>query len=47
MMPMTGPINLTDNPRGLETAKPIMHFTVTADDGTEFSATADQLELVK
>ncbi len=43
--PMSGPVNLTYNPTGLDDETPRMHFTVRAKDGTEFSASEDQLEI--
>lgn len=46
-MPMTGPVDLTSNPRGLDTEKPMMHFTIEAEDGTTFSAREDQLQLLE
>ena len=46
VMPLTGPVNLTSNPNALDTTQPVKHFVVKADDGTEFSAAEDQLELV-
>ena len=47
MFPFVGPIDLSNNPKGLDTAKPVMHFTVQAEDGTTFSAAEDQLELLE
>jgi hypothetical protein len=44
--PVAGPVDLIDNPRGLDSAKPTMHFSIESDDGTEFSAADDQLESV-
>jgi len=46
-IPMTGPVDLTSKPRGLDEEKPVMHFEVEAEDGTSFSAAEDQLELLE
>ena len=46
VMPMTGPVNLTYDPKGLNNAPVVKHFEIEADDGTTFSAAEDQLELV-
>ena len=36
--------DLERNPRALDTTKPTMHFSVKAEDGTEFAASEDQLQ---
>ena len=46
-LPMTGPVDVTNKPMGLDEEKPVMHFEVEAEDGTTFSAAEDQLELLK
>lgn len=40
-LPMTGPVNVTNKPMGLNEENPIMHFEIEAEDGTTISA-ADQ-----
>lgn len=45
--PMKGPVNLTYEPRGLEDRQYVEHFEVEADDGTIFSGTRDDLELME
>jgi len=45
--PLTGPVNLTGEPRGLNNKQPVMHFEVEAEDGTKFPAAEDQLELTE
>ena len=47
MMPMVGPVDLTYNPTGLKDGQSMKHFNIKADDGTEFSAAEDQLEVVE
>ena len=44
---MTGPVDVTNKPKGLDEEKPVMHFEVEAEDGTTFSAAEDQLELLE
>ena len=46
-LPMTGPVDVTNKPKGLDEEKPVMHFEVEAEDGTTFSAAEDQLELLE
>jgi hypothetical protein len=42
-----GPVNLTNEPRGLKDGELVKHFEVEADDGTIFSVTEDDFELIK
>ena len=44
--PMTGPVDVTNKPKGLDEEKPIMHFSVEAEDGTTWMAAEDQLRLL-
>ena len=46
-LPMIGPVDVTNKPKGLDEEMPVMHFEVEAEDGTTFSATEDQLELLE
>ena len=46
-LPMTGPVDVTNKPKGLDEEKPVMHFEVEAEDGSTFSAAEDQLELLE
>ena len=46
-LPMTGPVDVINKPKGLDEEKPVMHFEVEAEDGTTFSAAEDQLELLE
>ena len=46
-LPMTGPVDVTNKPMGLDEEKPVMHFEVEAEDGTTYSAAEDQLELLE
>jgi len=46
-LPITGPVDVTNKPKGLDEEKPVMHFEVEAEDGTTFSAAEDQLELLE
>ena len=43
---MVGPVNVTEDPRGLENGSYVKHFEVEADDDTIFSGTEDDLELL-
>ena len=45
--PMTGPVDVTNKPKGLDEEMPVMYFEVEAEDGTTFSAAEDQLELLE
>ena len=47
VQPMKGPVNVTEDPRGLEKAMYKKHFLCQADDGTEFYGIEDDLELVE
>ena len=44
---MVGPVNVTQDPRGLKNGSYVKHFEVKADDGTIFSGTEDDLELIE
>ena len=44
--PMTGPVDVTNKPKGLGEEKTIMHFEVEAEDGTTWMAAEDQLRLL-
>ena len=46
-LPMTGPVDVTNKPKGLDEEKPVMHFEVEAGDDTTFSVAEDQLELLE
>ncbi len=46
-LPMTGPVDVTNKPKGLDEEMPFMHFEVEAEDVTTFSAAEDQLELLE
>lgn len=43
-LPMTGPVDVTNKPKGLDEEKPVIHFVVEAEDGTTFSVAEDQVE---
>lgn len=45
--PMKGPVNVTENPSGLEKVPYKKHFIIKTKDGTSFPASEDQLELAK
>jgi hypothetical protein len=44
---MKGPVNVTYDPTGLKDGQTVKHFEIEADDGTVFSGTEDDLELVE
>ncbi len=46
-VPMARPVNLTNDPMGLENDKLEEYFSCEADDGTSFSGWEDDLELLK
>ena len=46
-LPMAGPVDVTNKPKGLDEEMPVTYFEVEAEGGTTFSAAEDQLELLE